>query len=163
MDFYSASSLKQQSAPLGHIILIPSQPVFAFSPYCCMLSGEATYIIFIVYGVTQSGLEPKIYHISSRVCHRCSSKNEKTKFCILTGIIIVIWRFIFSSPGPKGQVSYCHHLASVSVVRRKLFQKSSPLKLLDQLKPTWSESSLGCLVSKLCPVVPCTNQHGRCY
>jgi hypothetical protein len=35
--FYSASSLKQQSAgrhvaPLGHIILIPSQPVFALSP-----------------------------------------------------------------------------------------------------------------------------------
>jgi hypothetical protein len=32
-------------------------------------------------------------------------------------------------------VSYCHHLASV--VRRKLFQKSSPLKVLDQLKPNW--------------------------
>jgi hypothetical protein len=36
MDFYSASSLKQQStdrhvAALGHIILIPSQPVFALS------------------------------------------------------------------------------------------------------------------------------------
>ena len=36
-DFYSASSLKQQSAgrhvaPLGHIILIQSQPVFALSP-----------------------------------------------------------------------------------------------------------------------------------
>ena len=35
--FYSASSLKQQSAsrhvaPLGHIILIPSQPVTALSP-----------------------------------------------------------------------------------------------------------------------------------
>jgi hypothetical protein len=34
--FYSASSLKQQStdkhvAPLGHIILIPSQPVFTLS------------------------------------------------------------------------------------------------------------------------------------
>ena len=34
LDFYSASSLKQQStgwhvAPLGHIILIPSQPFFA--------------------------------------------------------------------------------------------------------------------------------------
>jgi len=33
LDFYSASSLKQQSAdrhvaPLGHIIMIPSQPVF---------------------------------------------------------------------------------------------------------------------------------------
>jgi hypothetical protein len=37
LDVYSASSLKQQSAgryvsPLGNIILIPSQPVFALSP-----------------------------------------------------------------------------------------------------------------------------------
>jgi len=37
LDFYSASSLKEQSAgrhvaPFGHIILIPSQPVFALSP-----------------------------------------------------------------------------------------------------------------------------------
>jgi hypothetical protein len=35
LDLYSASSLKQQStsrhvAPLGHIILIPNQPVFVF-------------------------------------------------------------------------------------------------------------------------------------
>ena len=36
---------------------------------------------------------------------------------------------------PKGHVSYCHHLASVVVVRRKLFKKSSPLKVLDQWKP----------------------------
>jgi hypothetical protein len=40
---------------------------------------------------------------------------------------------LFSSPDPKGHVSYCHHLASV--VRRKLFQKSSPLKVQDQWKP----------------------------
>ena len=40
---------------------------------------------------------------------------------------------LFSSPDPKGQVSYSHHLASV--VRRKLFQKSSPLKVIDQWKP----------------------------
>jgi hypothetical protein len=37
LDFNSASSLIQQSAgrhvaPLGHIILIPSQPIFALSP-----------------------------------------------------------------------------------------------------------------------------------
>jgi hypothetical protein len=37
LDFYSASSLKQQSigryvAPLGYIILIPSQPVFVLIP-----------------------------------------------------------------------------------------------------------------------------------
>ena len=36
LNFYSASSLKQQSAgrhvaSLGHIILIPSQPIFDFS------------------------------------------------------------------------------------------------------------------------------------
>jgi hypothetical protein len=44
--------------------------------------------------------------------------------------------FIFiSSADPKSQVSYCHHLASIVVVRRKLFQKSSPLKVLDQWKP----------------------------
>jgi hypothetical protein len=40
----------------------------------------------------------------------------------------------FSSPDPKGHVSYCHHLASVVVVRRKLFQKSSPLQVLDEWK-----------------------------
>ena len=32
-------------------------------------------------------------------------------------------------------MSYCHHLASVVVIRRKLFQKSSPLKVLDHWKP----------------------------
>ena len=37
LEFHSASSLKQQSAgryvaPLGHIILIPSHPVFALTP-----------------------------------------------------------------------------------------------------------------------------------
>jgi hypothetical protein len=37
LELYSASSPKQQSAgrdvaPLGHIILIPNQPVFALSP-----------------------------------------------------------------------------------------------------------------------------------
>jgi len=32
------------SPPLGHIILIPSQPVFALSPECSMLNGEAQQI-----------------------------------------------------------------------------------------------------------------------
>ena len=50
LDFYSASSLKRAGrhvTPLGHIILIPSQPVFVLSPKCCVLSGEATHINFI--------------------------------------------------------------------------------------------------------------------
>ena len=47
------SSLKQQSVdrhvtPLGHIILILSQSVFALTPWCCMLSGEGTNTNFIV-------------------------------------------------------------------------------------------------------------------
>ena len=55
LDFYSANSLKQQYtvrhvAPLGHIILIPSQPVFALSPEWCVLSGEVTHTNFIVFG-----------------------------------------------------------------------------------------------------------------
>jgi hypothetical protein len=32
LDFYSASSLKQQSVPIGHIILILSRSVFALTP-----------------------------------------------------------------------------------------------------------------------------------
>jgi hypothetical protein len=53
LDFYSASSLKQQSAgrhvaPLVHIILIPSQPVLLL-----FLCGEATNTNFIVFDVTR--------------------------------------------------------------------------------------------------------------
>jgi hypothetical protein len=53
LDCNSASSLKQQSAdrlvvPLGHIILIPSQPVFALSFHCYMLSWEAANTNVIV-------------------------------------------------------------------------------------------------------------------
>ena len=67
LDLHGASSLKQQSAdrhvaPPEHIILIPSQPVFTPSPSCCVLSGEATQINFIVFGLTRPGLEPTIYH-----------------------------------------------------------------------------------------------------
>ena len=41
LDFYCANSLKQQPssrhvAPLEHIIMIPSQLVFALTPYFCV-------------------------------------------------------------------------------------------------------------------------------
>ena len=68
LDFYSVSSQKQQFtvkhvAPPGHIILIPSQPVFTLTFYFCMLCGEVTNTTFIVFGLTQPGLEPMmIYH-----------------------------------------------------------------------------------------------------
>jgi hypothetical protein len=49
LDFYSASSLKRQSAgrhvaPLGHIIPIASQPVFALSPN---IRSTGRYILHI--------------------------------------------------------------------------------------------------------------------
>ena len=46
---------------LGLIILILSQPVFALSPECCVLSGEATNTNFKVFGLTRPGLESTIY------------------------------------------------------------------------------------------------------
>ena len=62
LDLYSASLLKQQSAdrhvtPIGHIILIPSQSVFASTSQCCVLSGEATHTNFIIFGLTRLRLE----------------------------------------------------------------------------------------------------------
>jgi hypothetical protein len=46
-------------APLGYIILIPSQPpVF---PHTVVYSGELVNTNFIVFGVTRSGFEPTIH------------------------------------------------------------------------------------------------------
>ena len=63
LDFYSASSLKQQFggrhvAPLWNIIMILSQPVFDLSPEC-MLSEEATHANFIVFGLPDRGSNPE--------------------------------------------------------------------------------------------------------
>ena len=57
--YYSASSLKQHSAdrnvaPLGHLIMIPRQPVFGFSSECSVLRVEATNVSFTVFGLTRS-------------------------------------------------------------------------------------------------------------
>ena len=67
-SFYSANSLKQQSAgrqcvPFWLINLIQSQPVFVLAPSCCMLSKEATDANFIVLCMSWPGLESKIYRI----------------------------------------------------------------------------------------------------
>ena len=78
-------------APLGHIILIPSQPVFALSPQCCVLSGEATNTNFIVFGLTQPGLEPTIYrtrgehanHYATDVVLNATVKEANLKFSYL--------------------------------------------------------------------------------
>ena len=79
-DFYSTSSLKQQSAgrsvaplgyiiliprsvvPLGYIILIPSQPAFVLTLYWCVFIGEATNTNFIVFGLTDRGSNTNLSH-----------------------------------------------------------------------------------------------------
>ena len=48
--------------PLGLIILILNQPVFALSPKCCMLIEEAINTYFIVFGLTWLGIKSTIYH-----------------------------------------------------------------------------------------------------
>ena len=57
----------------GHIILIPSQLVFALSPKCCMLSREAINTDFIVIGLTRLGLEPTIYHTRGDHDNQCAT------------------------------------------------------------------------------------------
>jgi hypothetical protein len=59
---------------------------------------------------------------------------------------------IFNSPGPKVQVNYCHHLASV-VCKLFTFQASSP-KPLDQLEPNLAGMFLGWSSTKFLLFVP---------
>jgi hypothetical protein len=59
---------------------------------------------------------------------------------------------LFSSPGPKVHVNYCHHLASV-VCKLFTFQASSP-KPLGQLEPNLAGMFLGWSSTKLLFFVP---------
>jgi hypothetical protein len=67
IGFYSASSLKQQFsdrhvASLGHITLIPRQPVFTLSPYCIVLREEATNTNVIVFGWSNCDSNTYLWH-----------------------------------------------------------------------------------------------------
>ena len=79
------------------------------------------------------------------------SETEMCTFCFETNETMT---HIFSSPGPKVQVNYCHHLASVvrrlSSVVGKLFtfQASSP-KPLGRLEPNLAGMFLGWSCTKL--------------
>ena len=73
--------------------------------------------------------------------------------------VMITCNVIFSSPGPKVHVNYCHHLASVvcrlSSVVCKLFtfQASSP-KPLGRLEPNLAGMFLGWSSTKLLFFVP---------
>ena len=65
---------------------------------------------------------------------------------------ILISSNVFSSPGPKVHVNYCHHLASV-VCKLFTFQASSP-KPLGRLEPNLAGMFLGWSSTKLLFFVP---------
>jgi hypothetical protein len=86
-------------------------------------------------------------------------KVKKQKIYRLTQIFV-----LFNSPDSKGQVSYCHHLASVvvvrrpsSVVRRKLFQKSSCQKPRSQLNCDFAGMIIGWSCTKIVNRLPIGN------
>ena len=69
----------------------------------------------------------------------------------------------FSSPGPLGHVSYCHHFSSV-VCRPSVNISHFNLLLRNHwtnCNQTLVEWSLDGPLSKLCPLIPTSNQDGR--
>jgi len=48
-------------APLGHVNLILSQPVFVLTPDCCVICGETANANFILFCLTRPRLEATIY------------------------------------------------------------------------------------------------------
>ena len=93
LDFYSASSLKQQSAdrhvaPLGHIDLIQSQPVLLSLHIWCMLSKEVARTNVIVFRLTsthdlpysRSTITPTMWYSSIRLWR--AKNNTKLKIAI---------------------------------------------------------------------------------
>jgi hypothetical protein len=90
----SCKSNNRHVAPLGHIILIPSQSVFLLFHECCTLSRQSTNTICIVFGLTRSGLEPTIYHT------RGEHANHNTTVCYVSivpqqhGHLGYLWRMI---------------------------------------------------------------------
>jgi hypothetical protein len=90
---HSASLLKQQSAnrhgtPLGHVILIPNQPVFALSPYCCVLKGEATHINCVVFYLSRSGLKLTFYRAGDAHANHYATDAVDSRFEDTTDFLI---------------------------------------------------------------------------
>jgi hypothetical protein len=75
------------------------------------------------------------------VGHPCPIDNWSDFWLVEWGRVLHLGNIIFSSPGPKVHVNYCHHLASV-VCKLFTFQASSP-KPLGQLEPTLTGMFLG--------------------
>jgi hypothetical protein len=77
-------------------------------------------------------------------------KHNDELFSIYYGIFYELWTF-----------AYFDRLCKLEKRGDEFFFKSSPLKLLSQSQPNFAEMILGWSPSKLCPVIPTSNQDGR--
>ena len=53
------------SIPTRGRIMTSIQPIFAVTPYVCVLNGVATNTIFIIFGLTTSGWKSTIYELEA--------------------------------------------------------------------------------------------------
>ena len=68
----------------------------------------------------------------------------------------------FSSPDPKGHLSYCYHYAYVVRCRHKpLKSLSFPLKPMGKFEPNLQRLVFSGSFSELYPMIPPANQDGR--
>ena len=96
LDFYSASSLKLQSADsmlfrsLRYIIPNPRQPIFALTPQFCVISGKQQIPVLLVFGLIWPGLEPTIYR----------TRGEHVNYYTIDAVKIIrlIWFFGVLTP-----------------------------------------------------------------
>ena len=86
------------------------------------------------------------------ICNITTWKRFDILMFFLLCFVCLFVRLFFSSPGPKVQVNYCHHLASV-VCKLFTFQASSP-KPLGRLEPNLAGMFLGWSSTKLLFFVP---------
>ena len=96
-------------------------------PWSCQFAIMNDLLVLVILSNTHI-----IYITAWETIFKLSSKR-------LPSDIMTYW--VFSSPGPKVQVNYCHHLASV-VCQLFTFQASSP-KPLGRLEPNLAGMFLG--------------------
>ena len=108
-------------------------------------------VIDVAWGKILSVSSCSAVHILSKHGDLASEQLKFTKI-ILKMYVPAKQGVIFSSPGPKVQVNYCHQLASV-VCKLFTFQASSP-KPLGRLEPNLAGMFLGWSSTKLLFFVP---------
>ena len=83
LGHWNNSPRVDMSLHLVYIIVIQSQPVFALSPECDVLSGEATNTIFIVFGLISTGARTHDLPQSMRARIKLQHRYNLTYTCMM--------------------------------------------------------------------------------